>query len=151
MGEPITYVGIDAHARELQLAMLIDNADQPINWTSPTDARALERLRRKLEREAPGRIECCYEAGPSGYALQRRLTSARIRCQVIAPSLIPREPGDRVKTNRRDARKLARLLRAGLLTVVQPPTPAQEAVRDLGRARDDVRCDLMRARHRLSY
>lgn len=116
MNEPITYVGIDAHERELQLAMLIGNADQPISWTSPTETRALERLRRKREREAPGAIECCYEAGPSGYTLQRRLTAGRIRCRVIAPSLIPRKPGDTVKTNRRDARKLAQLLRADLLT-----------------------------------
>lgn len=150
MDEPITYVGIDAHQRELQLAMLIGSAEHPISWTSPTEPRALERLRRRLEREAPGAIECCYEAGPSGYALQRRLTSERIRCHVIAPSLIPRKPSDRVKTNRRDARKLAQLLRGGLLTTVHPPTGAQEAIRDLGRARDDARRDLLRCRHRLS-
>lgn len=149
MSEPTTYVGIDAHKRELQLAMLIGDAGEPITWTAPTDPRSLERLRRKLERETPGMIECCYEAGPSGYALQRRLTGGRIRCRVIAPSLIPRKPGDRVKTNRRDARKLAQLLRAGLLTTVHLPTPAEEAVRDLGRARDDARRDLMRGRHRL--
>ncbi|HEY7185069.1 MAG TPA: hypothetical protein VH436_00910 [Vicinamibacterales bacterium] len=116
MGEPITYVGIDAHKRELQVAMLIGDAEQPIQWTCPTESRALERL----------------------------------HCHVIAPSLIPQKPGERVKTNRRDARKLARLLRGGLLTIVHPPTPAQEAVRDLGRARDDARRDLMRCRHRLS-
>lgn len=149
MGEPTTYVGIDAHARELQLAMLIGDAEQPIHWTSPTEPRALERLRRKLEREAPGAIECCYEAGPTGYGLQRRLDGGRIRCRVIAPSLIPRRPGERIKTNRRDARKLAQLLRADLLTAVRPPTTAEEAVRDLCRARDDARVDLLRARHRL--
>jgi transposase len=150
MGEPITYVGIDAHKRELQLAMFIGSAEQPISWTAPTDARALERLRRKLERDAPGTIECCYEAGPSGYALQRRLEGGRVRCRVIAPSLIPRKPGDRVKTNRRDARQLAQLLRADLLTTVHVPSEAEEAVRDLCRARDDARRDLMRARHRLA-
>ena len=123
MSEPITYVGIDAHTRELQVAMLIGSAERAISWTSPTDPRAVQRLCRKLEREAPGPIECCYEAGPSGYALQRRLHTARIRCRVIAPSLIPRKPGDRVKTNRRDARKLADLLRANLLTEVQPTEP----------------------------
>ncbi len=90
----------------------------------------------------------CYEAGPGGYALQRRVTSSRVSCQVIAPALIPRKPGERVKTNRRDARKLAELLRAGLLTEVRPPTP-EEAVRDLCRARDDAREDLQRGRHRL--
>jgi transposase len=150
MGEPITYVGIDAHARELQVAMLIGQVEQPMSWTCPTEPRALEHLRRRLERDAPGAIECCYEAGPSGYALQRRLSGGRIACRVIAPSLVPRKPGDRIKTNRRDARKLAQLLRAGLLTTVHPPTEAEEAVRDLGRARDDARRDLMRCRHRLA-
>jgi transposase len=130
--------------------MFIGSADQPIRWTAPTDARALERVRRTLERDAPGAIECCYEAGPSGYALQRRLEGGRIRCRVIAPSLIPRKPGDRVQTNRRDARQLAQLLRAELLTTVHVPTEADEAVRDLCRARDDARRDLMRTRHRLA-
>ena len=105
---------------------------------------------RKLERAAAGPIQCCYEAGPCGYALQRQITTPRVRCQVVAPALIPRKPGDHIKTNRRDARKLAELLRAGLLTEVAPPTPADEAVRDLARARDDIREDLVRARHRLS-
>jgi transposase len=91
----------------------------------------------------------CYEAGPCGYALQRQVTTPRVSCQVIAPALIPRKPGERIKTNRRDARKLAEMLRAGLLTEVRPPTPEEEAVRDLCRARDDAREDLQRARHRL--
>ena len=104
---------------------------------------------RKLEREAPGPVRACYEAGPCGYALQRQLTTARVACQVIAPALIPRKAGERIKTDRRDARKLAELFRAGLLTEVRPPTPKEEAVRDLCRARDDVREDLQRSRHRL--
>ena len=82
-------------------------------------------------------------------ALQRQMTTARVSCQVIAPALIPRKPGERIKTNRRDARKLAELFRAGLLTEVRPPTPEDEAVRDLCRARDDAREDLQRCRHRL--
>ena len=77
------------------------------------------------------------------------MTTSRVTCDVIAPALIPRKPGERVKTNRRDARKLAELGRAGLLTAVQPPTPNDEAVRDLARARDDAREDLQRCRHRL--
>jgi transposase len=149
MDEAITYVGIDAHKRDLQIAMLVGRSDQVHTWTSLTDARAIDRLQRKLEREAPGPIECCYEAGPTGYVLQRRLSGDRIRCRVIAPSLIPRKPGDHIKTNRRDALKLAQLLRGGLLTEVHPPTPAAEAVRDLCRARDDARQDLLRSRHRL--
>ena len=149
MNEPITCVGIDAHKRELHVAMLVDNASTPVTWTVRNEPRAIDRLRRKLERAAPGRIECCYEAGPCGYALQRRLQRGRIHCQVIAPALVPRKPGDRIKTDRRDARKLAELHRAGLLTEVCPPTPAEEAVRDLCRARDDAREDLQRSRHRL--
>ena len=109
----------------------------------------MHRLVRKLERETPGPIRVFYEAGPCGYALQRQVTTARVSCDVIAPALIPRKPGERVKTNRRDARKLAELGRAGLLTAVQPPTPEAEAVRDLARARDDAREDLQRCRHRL--
>ena len=99
---------------------------------------------RKLKRDAPGPVHVFYEAGPCGYALQRQVVTDRIACDVIAPALMPRKPGERVKTNRRDARKLAELGRAGLLTVVQPPTPADEAVRDLARARDDAREDLQR-------
>jgi transposase len=109
----------------------------------------VHRLVRKLEREAPGPIRIFYEAGPCGYALQRQVTTSRVSCDVVAPALIPRKPGERVKTNRRDARKLAELGRAGLLTAVQPPTPEDEAVRDLARARDDAREDLQRCRHRL--
>ena len=149
MSEPITYVGIDAHKRELHIAMLVGHASTPVTWKVANEPRAIDRLRRKLERAALGQIACCYEAGPCGYALQRRRQRDRVRCQVIAPALVPRMPGERVKTARRDARKLAELHRAGLLTEVCPPTPAEEAVRDLCRARDDAREDLQRSRHRL--
>jgi transposase len=145
-----TYVGIDAHKKDLFIAMLVGTDKTPVTWTVPNEPNAVRRLVRKLERETRGRVQACYEAGPCGYALQRRMTTARVSCQVIAPALVPRKPGDRVKTNRRDARKLAELLRAGLLTAVRPPTPEEEAVRDLCRARDDARADLQRCRHRLS-
>jgi transposase len=144
-----TYVGIDAHKKDLFIAMLVGTQPTPVTWTVPNEPSAIRRLVRKLEREAPGPILACYEAGPCGYALQRQMTTARVTCQVIAPALIPRKPGERVKTNARDARKLAELLRAGLLTAVQPPTLEDEAVRDLARARDDAREDLQRCRHRL--
>ncbi len=149
MSEIITYVGVDAHKRELHVARLIGAATAPMAWTVANEPKAVDRLRRKLEREAPGPVRVCYEAGPCGYALQRQLTGGAIRCVVIAPALMPRKPGDRIKTDKRDARKLAELLRAGLLTEVRPPTPAEEAVRDLCRARDDAREDVQRARHRL--
>lgn len=149
MKDVITHVGIDAHKKDLFIAMLVGTAATPVTWTVPNERNAIRRLVRKLEREAPGPVRSCYEAGPCGYALQRQLTTPRVTCQVIAPALIPRKPGERIKTNSRDARKLAELHRAGLLTEVHPPTPEDEAVRDLCRARDDAREDLQRARHRL--
>jgi transposase len=149
MTDVITYVGIDAHKKDLFIAMLSGTQTTPVTWTTPNEPRAVRRLVKKLEREAPGVVRVFYEAGPCGYALQRQVTTARVSCDVVAPALIPRKPGDRVKTNRRDARKLVELGRAGLLTPVQPPTPADEAVRDLARARDDAREDLQRCRHRL--
>ncbi len=149
MKQITTYVGIDAHKKDLFIAMLGDRDAAPVMWTVANEPKAVKRLVRKLERDAPGPVRAFYEAGPCGYALQRQMTTARVSCDVIAPALIPRKPGERVKTNRRDARKLAELGRAGLLTAVQPPTPEDEAVRDLARARDDAREDLQRCRHRL--
>jgi transposase len=149
MKQVTTYVGIDAHKKDLFVAMLKGTETTPVTWTVANEANAVRRLVRKLEREAPGAIRVFYEAGPCGYALQRQVTTSRVSCDVVAPALIPRKPGERVKTNRRDARKLVELGRAGLLTAVQPPTPEDEAVRDLARARDDAREDLQRCRHRL--
>jgi transposase len=149
MEQVTTYVGIDAHKKDLFVAMLPATAGAPVTWTVPNEPNAVRRLVRKLERDAPGPVRACYEAGACGYALQRQMSTARVSCQVIAPGLIPRKPGERIKTNRRDARKLVELLRAGLLTEVRPPTPEEEAVRDLCRARDDAREDLQRCRHRL--
>ncbi len=149
MHEVTTYVGVDAHKKDLFIAMLVGEGQTPVTWTVPNEPKAVKRLVRKLERDAPGPVRVCYEAGACGYALQRQVATARVSCQVIAPSLIPRKPGERIKTNRRDARKLAELFRAGLLTEVRPPTPEDEAVRDLCRARDDAREDLQRSRHRL--
>jgi transposase len=140
---------VDAHKKDLFVAMLIGDQTTPLTWQVANEPNAVRRLVRKLEREAPGPVQMCYEAGPGGYALQRQVTTPRVSCQVIAPALIPRKPGERVKTNRRDARKLTELLRAGLLTEVRPPTLEEEAVRDLCRARDDAREDLQRCRHRL--
>jgi transposase len=144
-----TYVGVDAHKKDLFIAMLVGDRTAPVTWQVANEPQAVRRLVRKLEREAPGPVRVCYEAGPCGYALQRHMTTPRVACQVIAPALIPRKPGERIKTNQRDARKLVELLRAGLLTEVRPPTPEAEAGRDLCRARDDAREDLQRARHRL--
>ncbi len=95
-------------------------------------------------------LAVCYEAGPGGFALWRLLTSTGVACDVIAPSLVPVRAGDRVKTDRRDAKKLVMLFRAGLLRFVAPPTPETEGLRDLLRCRDDLRCARTAARHRVS-
>lgn len=147
----ITWVGIDAHKRSLVVAVLHPGQKQPEEFAIDNDERSIRKLVRRLERGAHGgKIRICYEAGTCGYTLQRRLEAAgAVVCEVVAPSLVPRKAGERIKTDRRDARKLAELYRAGVLTTVAPPTPEQEAVRDLCRCREDVRADLARCRHRL--
>jgi hypothetical protein len=101
----------------------------------------------RLTRE--GAVAACYEAGVSGYDLYRQITACGVACQVIAPALTPRRPGQRIKTDRRDATKLVRLFRAGELTAIHVPDEAEEAVRDLTRCREDVRRDVLRWRQRL--
>src|SRR3954453_21735679 len=96
------------------------------------------------------RVRCCYEAGPTGFGLYRHLVARGIDCDVVAPGLVPQRPGDRIKTDPRDARKLAQLHAAGLLSPIHVPTPELEAARDLIRAREDARIERMRVRHRLS-
>jgi transposase len=151
VSQGITFVGLDAHKKSISVAMLLPGQEKPVEWQVANEPGAVKRMVRKIEREAPGEVRCCYEAGPCGYALQRQITDAgEMSCMVVAPSLIPRKPGERIKTDRRDARKLAELFRAGLLTEVQPPTEADEAARDLCRAREDAREDIHRCQHRLS-
>jgi transposase len=145
----ITWVGLDTHKATIQVAMLLPGSDGPVEWQVANEPAAVKRLARKIQRAAPGEVRSCYEAGICGYTVQRQLAAAGMPCTVIAPALIPRRAGERVKTDRRDARKLAELLRAGLLRAVRPPTPSEEAARDLCRGREDVREDLLRARHRL--
>ncbi len=119
-------------------------------WRVVNNEAQIRRLAPKLVSMAPGEVRCCYEAGPCGFALQRQLESkGELICEVIAPSLVPVKPGDRVKTDRRDARKLAELFRAGMLTTVHPPTPEEEMVRDLCRCREANKDDFKRARHRV--
>lgn len=145
-----TYVGLDVHKAKVMVARLAPGAKAPEIWETPNEPRAIRRLARRLLREAHGVVSCCYEAGACGYALQRQLRGSGIDCEVVAPSLVPRKPGERIKTDRRDARKLVEYWRSGVLTVVHPPSPEQEAVRDLVRCREDVKQDRLRARHRLS-
>src|SRR6187200_2670046 len=123
-------VGLDVHARSVRLAAV--RADELLEErTLPYDEQAVERAMRRWPV-----VRCCYEAGPTGFGLQRYLVERGIDCQVVAPGLVPQRPGDRVKTDPRDARKLARLHAAGLLSAIRVPTPQLEAARDLIRARE---------------
>ena len=137
-------VGLDGHARSIRLAAV--RADELLEErTLPYDEEAVERLLRRWPA-----VRCCYEAGPTGFGLYRHLVDRGIDCAVVAPGLVPQRPGDRVKTDARDARKLARLLAGGLLEPIHVPSRGLEAARDLVRAREDARLDRMRDRHRLS-
>lgn len=150
MGEGTTYVGLDAHQETIYAAMLLPGSESPVEDRFENTPEAIRRWARRVRSKAAGDVVCGYEAGPLGYGLLRELQALGLGCVVIAPALIPVRPGDRIKTDRRDARKLALLLRAGLLTEVHVPTPAQEAVRDLTRARGAVKEDQTRMRHRVS-
>lgn len=146
-----TFVGLDVHKSWINVAALLPGQDTPIEWRVPNEPQAIRRMLKRVAELSPGDVRYCYEAGPCGYALQRQIISwSDASCMLVAPSLIPRKPGERIKTDRRDAKKLALLFRAGLLTEVHPLTEEDEAARDLSRARDDLREDLTRARHRLS-
>ena len=137
-------VGLDVHARSVRLAAV--RADELLEErTLPYDEEAVERALRRWTS-----VRCCYEAGPTGFGLYRHLIDHGIDCQVVAPGLVPQRPGERIKTDSRDARKLARLLAGGLLEPIHVPSRELEAARDLVRAREDARLDRMRDRHRLS-
>jgi transposase len=146
MGLECTSVGLDVHARSVSAAAidgvtgevfrqrLVPRNDVVIDWV----------------RGLPAPVAAAYEAGPTGFGLARAFTSAGIRCAVAAPSKITRPSGDRIKTDARDALLLARLLRLDEIVAVRVPTVAEESARDLVRAREDARGDLMRVRHRIS-
>lgn len=147
----IMAVGLDAHAKQINVAVLPPGScEVSEQWQISHEERSLRRLAKRLLKMNDGGVRAVYEAGPCGFALQRTLQALGVDCVVVAPSLIPVKPGERVKTDRRDARKLATLLQAGLLTEVHPPNEQEEALRDLMRAREDAKKDLLSARHRLS-
>ena len=146
----ITWVGMDTDADKAEVAIYRGwESEASARFPIGMDNKGIKKLIERLKRET-NEVRCVYEAGPCGYPLARRLREAGIQCDVIAPSLIPQKPGDRVKTNRQDAQNLARLYRAGELTVIHIPQESDEAVRDVTRAREDVREDLTRRQHRLS-
>lgn len=146
MAKARSLVGLDVHATKIVAAVLDAETGQLQFFTLGGETAAAVAFCEQLAR--PARV--AYEAGPTGYGLARELAKRGVECVVAAPSKIPRGAGDRVKTDRRDAEHLVRLLMAGKLHPVRVPGPEEEALRDLVRARESVRMDLMRARHRLS-
>jgi transposase len=143
----IRFVGLDVHADTIAVAVAEEAGEVRSLGSIPN---RLESVRKMIGKLAPvGTLKCCYEAGPTGYVLYWQLIQMGVACEVIAPSLIPKKAGDRVKTDRRDAEKLARCYRAGELTAVWVPDEAHEALRDLVRAREAAKKDQLRHRHRL--
>jgi transposase len=142
-------VALDVHKKEHWVGMLLPGQEKAQEWSFPNDPQSLRKMVARVRKAAPDGVLFCYEAGPTGFALQRDLKAMGEICHVIAPSLIPSKPGERVKSDRRDVRKMAPLFKAGLLTEVRPPTVEDESIRDLCRCREAAKKDLLRARHRL--
>lgn len=141
-----TSIGLDVHARSISAAAFVFETGEVVQRTFAYDPAAVAEWARALPQPAG----CLYESGPTGFDLQRKLAELGLPCHVGAVTKMVRPSGDRVKTDRRDARFLARLLAVGEFVECEPPTPANEAARDLSRAREDAREALMRARHQLS-
>jgi transposase len=142
------WVALDVHKLSIVAAVLPPTGGTPQVSRIETTPAAIRRFLGRLG--GPEGLAVCYEAGPGGYALWRLLASLGVACDIVAPSLVPVRAGDRVKTDRRDAKKLAMLHRGGLLRYVQPPTPETEGLRDVLRCREDLRCARTAARHRVA-
>ena len=147
MSKNTVFVGMDVHAETIAVAVAEGRDEVRSVGTIANRPEAVRRLVGKLGK--PAKLKVCYEAGPTGYALYWELTRLGIQCEVIAPSLVPTKAGERIKTDRRDAEKLARSYRSGDLTPVWVPDARHEALRDLVRAREAAKEDQLRAKHRL--
>ena len=148
----VRFVGLDVHKESIAIAVAESDASAPqLVGEIPSDTAHVIKALRKLARGAGGgTIRCCYEAGPTGFGLCRSLRAEGFDCSVIAPSLVPKQAGDRVKTDSRDAVKLARFLRSGDLTAIHVPDASTEAMRDLERGREDAKNAERVVRHQLS-
>ena len=150
MPKPLLYIGLDVHAQSIAIAIAERDGEVRNYGSISNDLHAVEKVLTKIKKGHPGtELRVCYEAGPTGFVIVRRLAQLKVHCTVVAPSLIPNRSGDRIKTDKRDAVKLARLHRAGELTAVHVPDAVDEAMRDLCRARTDAVQDLRRSRSQL--
>ena len=148
MKEKVRFLGLDVHAETIAVAVAEPDGEVRSLGTIPNRAESIRKLVKKLG--PVEQLRACYEAGPTGYVLYWQLAELGVKCEVIAPTLVPVKAGDRVKTDRRDAEKLARSYRSDDLTAVWVPDEGSEALRDLVRAREAAKQDQLRARHRLS-
>ena len=148
MQEKVRFLGLDVHAETIAVAIAEPDGEVRSLGTIANRAESIRKLVKKLG--PVDQLKACYEAGPTGYVLYWQLVKLGVECEVIAPTLAPIKAGDRVKTDRRDAERLARSYRSGDLTAVWVPNEGSEALRDLVRAREAAKQDQLRARHRLS-
>ena len=148
MKEKVRFLGLDVHAETIAVAIAEPDGEVRSLGTIANRAESIRKLVKKLG--PVEQLRACYEAGPTGYVLYWQLAELGVECEVIAPTLVPVKAGDRVKTDRRDAEKLARSYRSDDLTAVWVPDEGSEALRDLVRAREAAKQDQLRARHRLS-
>ena len=152
MVENTTHVALDDHKKRHQVAVLLPGIDreEAVTWRIENTRAGIRKMVRKVLKMAPVDVRFCYEAGPNGYALLRQISEFdRVSCVVVAPSKTPRRSGDRIKTDRRDAKKLVGLFRAGELKSIVPPLKEEEAVRDLCRCRKAAQKRVTASRHQV--
>ena len=149
MDNSITYVAMDTHKKEHKVALHYPSQEEILSLTVKNSSNEISKMVRKILKRAPGEVQFCYEAGVCGFDLKRKIESSGCKCAVIAPSLTPVKPGERIKTDRRDALKLLSMFMAGLLTEVHAPDSQQEAARELTRLHQTARENLMRIHHQL--
>ncbi len=150
MENSITHVAMDTHKKEHKVALHYPCQEEVTRFAVRNTARDIKKMVSKIKKQAPGEVLFCYEAGVCGFTLKRRIEALGCKCKVIAPSLTPQKPGERIKTDRRDAVKLLAMFKAGLLTEVHAPDKQQEAARELTRCRQAAQENLKRVRHQLT-
>jgi transposase len=147
--ESITYVAMDTHKKQHRVAVVYSDSGETQEFTVKNIDKDIAKMVRQIKKRSGGRTDFCYEAGVCGFTLKRQIDKLGCKCSVIAPSLVPTKPGDRIKTDRRDAKKLLGQFVAGQLTEVYPPDQQQEAARELTRCRHAAQENLKRIRHQL--